>query len=771
MKRFRTSLLSVFMICSIICFIFGIGIAYASNQTATINDLSGVQIIGSSVRLDAKGIRFTMEMDSNEYESYNTLKTNDEFKMGILLFPTVGLTGDLTVDTEVDTGNGIATPQNVLIENTYLPKTVVNDSLTTYQFNVALTEIPLSNHEITSRGYFTDGTTLVYTNAYSNTVSRASASIYGMSEYAEFNTTLERNILEAYNEVVKPAENITNVDDISIEPTLNSVNSLVVGESNVAGYSDTLSLPEDLDNVFDYTVESSDKTIVSVGSENKLTAKKYGKAIVSINALGKEIGSLKVYAMDSDITKMGYTGVSSTHGTAATRTIKADNAGEKKDWNWAEDKKAYMNEVANIYLNGNVRISAVNANKDKVWWHNTECTWGDDAVYGKTITGYNAGGSGENVNAFMFNPLYTKEQIAMLMACGYDVINIPVKVNVSEDTINGTVLNGRNFINVYAPTERITGVNTYVGFNSMDDRGFFRSNKFFLNEWQEITISLKTLYDNFNQMLYFNGSTDGTNFESQTNYETRKYAWFTFANKTYGDAESATFAKTITFADAYLTKSSDSEVATKVNLNSNEFNEGLRTFNTNDDTFATYDTRYARAGSHIGRAQTTITDKNGVSKTANFVYMSNTKYQFGFQSGLTKTNGDIDESKIFLIIGKTKEQLQALIDTGYKYLTIDACFKLDADLRTDKSLELKTTNTLRTGTDTGTDTYSSPAFDSWTTWKISIKGMIEKYDALFNNSGTSRRAFIISRTNNGSAAAIPDVFYTLYMTGFEFTKA
>lgn len=768
MKRFRTLLLSVFMICSIICFTFGGGIAYASNQTATINDLSGVQIIGSSVRLDAKGIRFTMEMDSNEYEAYNTLKTNDEFKMGILLFPTVGLTGDLTVDTEVDTGNGIATPQNVLIENTYLPKTVVNDSVTTYQFNVALTDIPLSNYEITSRGYFTDGTTPVYTNAYSNTVSRASASIYGMSEYAEFNTTLESNILEAYNEVVKPAENITNVDDISIEPTLNSVNSLVVGESNVAGYSDTLSLPEDLDNVFDYTVESSDKTIVSVDSENKLTAKKYGKAIVSINALGKEIGSLKVYAMDSDITKMGYSGVSSTNGTAATRTIKADNAGEKRDWNWAEDKKAYMNEVANIYLNGNVRISAVNANKDKVWWHNTECTWGDDADYGKTITGYNSGGSGENVNTFMFNTLYTKEQIAMFMACGYDVINIPVKLNVSEETINGSVLNGRNYIGVYVPTERITGKNVAVGFNSKCDMGYFRVNKLFFNEWQEITISLKTLYDNFDQMLYFNGSTNGTDFPTQSNYATRKYAWFALENKTYGDAESATFAKTITFADAYLTKSSDSEVATEVNLNSNEFNEGVRAWNTSDDTFATSDTQYSKTGSVMGRAQTTITDKNNVSKTANFVYMMNSKYDRGFQTGLTEAGNGIPESKIYLTIGKTKAELQALADAGYKYLTIDVCFKLDADLRSDTSTALYTVNTLRAGKDDGTDSYSSIDFNTWATWKISIQGMIAKYDALFNNTGSNRRQFILSRTN---VASTTYAIYTLYMTGFEFTKA
>ena len=64
------------------CFAFGGGVAYADQQNAIINDLNGVEIIGSSVRLDeTKGIRFTLEMDSEELDAYNTLKLNEEFKM------------------------------------------------------------------------------------------------------------------------------------------------------------------------------------------------------------------------------------------------------------------------------------------------------------------------------------------------------------------------------------------------------------------------------------------------------------------------------------------------------------------------------------------------------------------------------------------------------------------------------------------------------------------------------------------------------------------
>ena len=770
MKNLKNLLICILSFCTIFCFAVS-GVAFASTESGAQLPFENVQIIGSSVRLDDKGIRFTMEMSAKDY---NTWK-NGDYTAGILVFPTVGLDG---AELDIDTQKGNAKPENIVFDKEYVPKASVKEDTTTYLFNGALTEIPKSHYEITARGYLTDGTYYYYTNSYTKTVSSASADIYGMDEYADYNATLESNIIEAYNEVVQPEVDATTIADIEngINLDFNSVNSLIVGDNNVEGYSNEIVLPEGLNKVFDYTLASSDKNVVSIDAENKLTAKKYGNAEITLTAIGKTIGTVKAYAMDSDIVKMGYTGVSSTHNSSDTRKISADYAGKTKDWNWAEDKKAYMNEVANSFLNENIRVSAVNANADKVWWHNTECTWSDDANYGKVITGYNAGGSGENVNTFMFNTLYTKEQIAMLMACGYDVINIPVKINVSEEVINGTVLNGRNYINVYAPTERITGKNTYVGFNSKDDMGYFRSNKLFLNEWQEITISLKTLYDNFDQMLYFNGSTktatNGGTFPTQSNYATRKYAWFSLANKTYGDKADATFAKTITFADVYLSKSSDSEVATKVNLNTNEFNESLLAFQCSDSNY-TGDmlsvSGYDRSGSHIGRAQTTVTDKNDVSKTANFVYMSNVKYQWGFQSGLANSQ-DIPETSIFMTIAKTKEQLQALVDDGYKYLTIDVCYKLDADLRANKDVPLGLSITLRDGKGTSNKTYPPTSFDTWTTWKISIEGLILQYDNLFVKSGENRSRLIISRTNN-AGSPILDVFYTLYMTGFEFTKA
>ena len=762
MKKLKSLLISILSFCAIVCFTISGGVGFANSETNEA-PFESVKIIGSSARLDDTGIRFTLEMNSKDFKTFST----GEYTMGILVFPTVGLDGG---ELNINTQKGEAKPENIVFEKEYSPKLVNTEGVVTYRFNGALTNIPKTHYEITARAYIIDGSDYLYTNSFTSTVSRVSADIYGMAEYADYNATLESNIIEAYNEVVQPEVDATTINDIEngINLDFNSVNSLIVGDNNVEGYSNEIVLPEDLDKVFDYTLTSSDKNVVAVDAENKLTAKKYGNAEITLTAIGKTIGTVKAYAMDSDLVKMGYSGVSSTHSTADARAIDADNAGKKKDWNWAEDKKAYMNQVANSFLNENIRISSVNANTSKVWWNNTECTWEDDAKYGKVITGYNAGGSGENVNTFMFNTLYTKEQIAMFMACGYDVINIPVKLNVSEETINGSVLNGRNYIGVYVPTERITGKNVAVGFSSKCDMGYFRVNKLFFNEWQEITISLKTLYDNFDQMLYFNGSADGTNFPTQSNYATRKYAWFALENKTYGDNADATFAKTITFADVYLSKASDSESETAVNLNSNEFNEGVRAWNTSDDTFATSDTQYSKAGSVMGRAQTTITDKNNVSKTANFVYMMNSKYDRGFQTGLTVAGNGIPESKIYLTIGKTKAELQALADAGYKYLTIDVCFKLDADLRSDTSTTLYTVNTLRAGKDDGTDSYSSIDFNTWATWKISIQGMIAKYDALFNNTGSNRRQFILSRTNDASTTY---AIYTLYMTGFEFTKA
>ena len=113
-----------------------------------------------------------------------------------------------------------------------------------------------------------------------------------------------------------------------------------------------------------------------------------------------------------------------------------------------------------------------------------------------------------------------------------------------------------------------------------------------------------------------------------------------------------------------------------------------------------------------------------------------------------------------------------LKDKGYKYLTIDAIYKLDADLRATPSDDRYSMTTLRVGKDDGGDLYLKMSFDTWSTWKISLKGIIEKYDAVFNNTGTNRRVFVVSTTRtNAVNAALDNVFYTLYMTGFEFTKA
>lgn len=746
-SNIRTSMMKIFAILFGLCLVLGISFGaspvYADTENTPQSNFNSIKIIGSQLRLDDEGIRFIMEMDSTDYNAYKASKeegAETKYNAGILIIPRVVLgNNELTLST--------ASTVNIEFADDYVPKAVDVEGGKVYRFFGVLNNIPVEYAELCARGYVTGGDAPVYTNLNSNSQSRISANYYVNPEYANYKDTLAENVINAYNAVTNSS--ITSIDQITLEPTLNSANSLIVGKSNVEGYSDVLGLPKDIGNVFAYTITNSDDTVVSVDTDtNKLTALKYGSSTITVSAMGKDIGSIEVYTMDKDLVKIGFSGASSTSSSEASRTISPNNAGKAQT-------------AADAFLTNNIRTSTGTNNKLKNWWAGTSA-FDTDADYGKIVKGVPSNVANEY---FMFNSRYTKEQLAMLLASGYDVINIPIKVDVEQSVIEGEALAGRTYVGVYSPAEKLTGLDDTVSFRSKDNQGRMRVNKLRFGEWGEIQISLKTLIDNYDRMLYANGDFDGTAFTSGT-----RYSWIAIDNKLYGGT-AANFAKTISFADVYLLDSSENAPTDAVNLNSNVFNESFIAMTNKNASFATSNGYDAR-GSMMGRSQDTITaKKNGVDTTvtANFVYMSNSDFRYGFNSTYGEGKGvERGTSYIYLDLDMTKAQLEALKEQGYANLSFDICYKLDKDKRVEgdehygKWLQSYALLLNKSG--------KASDFDIWYTWTISIDDLITNYDALFVNTGANRLPLIVDRTNAGNLQYIQGICYTLYMTGFTFVK-
>lgn len=718
--------------------------AFAGAETA---NFASAKMVGTQLRPEDNGIRFVLEMNENDYLEY--LKSKEEgatkkYTAGILVYPTALLNGaELTFD--------MPTVENIVFADDYVAKKVTTDDGAFYRFHGVLTGIPKQAISVSARGYITDGTTTgeYLTNTISNTISRISAVYYGeMEDENQYKAKMAENVVSAFNQVT--GSEITSLDEINTTMELNSVNSLLVGHKDVEGYNDDLQIAQNLDKVFEYSLASSDAETISINQEtNELTAHKYGNSVVTLSAMGKQIGELKVNAMDSEIVKLGVSGVASSGDTTAKRTVSIDNAG-----------KTYSS--GSSWLENNVRESSATTldGKNRGYYNTTDSKFSTETINGveqKIVTASANGGMNALNNYFAFNSLYTKEQIAMILSAGYNTINIPVKVNVSEENI--TALN-RNFATIFTPTQRITGQNVSMGYKHMDT-GFLRQTRIYFNEWTTIRFSLKTLYDNFDQMAFYRGSADGTNFPAQTSYETRMWAWL-------GTFDLNETNKSVSFADIYLTKVTESYDS--IDLKCETVAEGLlASIAASNSEYNVYPSD-TLTKAITGTARTTVTakkDGKDYSVTGDFLYFANSS-NYGYEHHYDPAkNSNYLRGACFANLGLTVQKLQQLKADGYTALSFDFCFLLEYDARTEEQGYGNDFKYNIYGLDMNAYKMASISINTWYTMNLSIDDLITHCENMAPGKASAKPLLWITALDSTNYKY---VHTTTFVSGFNFVK-
>ncbi len=422
MKKLLLPVLSAFCVAGFVC---------AGTVTAKAEmdySFADTKIVGAQVRMDDKGMRFVMEMSEADYQAFTAEGTT--YSAGVLVIPSLVL-------GEAELTNQTAHVQTISFDDSYTPKKVGADDTASYHFNAVLTAIPYYSVDITARGFVTDGTNYAYTNTCERTVSQISATYYvdGSGAYDEYKETLEANILQAYNEV--SATDAATFDEMTVTPVLNAANSVLIG-SEVEGYSSTVTAPENMDNVFPVEFSVADDGVISIDSENKLTGNAFGKATVTATALGKTMGELSVSAIDTTLVKIGAGYTSDSYETYKTNY---SASGYILDQFKVSNGSAFSTDQTN------------NAAKNDAEF--VESAHGRTATSDKLLKMPIVSLNMDEYLTFM--PRFTKEQVGLLIAAGYDTIEINAYSEVADDAmgLQHAGLNGRDFISAFTPNGRI----------------------------------------------------------------------------------------------------------------------------------------------------------------------------------------------------------------------------------------------------------------------------------------------------------------------------
>ncbi len=758
-KRLLTVVLVMFSMLFLTTGIYMTTRVYASSELFTGTDMVGVQ-----VRLDDDGMRFVMQMNESDYTTYKNSKEQGaavKYSAGILYIPEK-VSGTTSIDKDT------SLVANIVFDDTYVPKKVSEGSINTYEFYGVATEIPKMSAVLVARGYVTDGTNYYYTDNYvRNTVSKVSSVYLKEGSYTDYTEGLQENVITAYNELkggidsdtVVGEEDITTLDAMSITPVVDApltatmvsgdVKSptLVVGET-VGEYTNKVSVPSDMADIMEFgeftitdsfngTTSTADNTSIVGLTNGVLSGKKFGSASVNAVAFGNVVGSQTINVIDSTIVQSGSNYLASG---------------------------VYKNESQAAYnLNFAVKLTGTAYNQGLLY----HTSGGDSTgkllteLDGRTAMSYRITGISDNRSVdhyFNFQPRYTKEQLKLLIDCGYETIKMPIYYQVADDEtgLQSTWLNGRDYATVYTPKANITGADVPMGY--VDEySAYINMNIIRFNQWNTISLSLQTLYDNYNQMAVTTAGMTAFGNSAAGNAN-RKWAWFgvnLFDN--YGAKVAKTaFTKTYYMDDFIATKADNNTL--KVDVTSSEIKDSIISSNAFN-----YVTVNGTNRTHSGVMSGTI---NG--KTGDFIYTTN--YQA--KQSLAAYTGTIPTQKyisVYMSLGKTLEELQALKDAGYKWFLVDMCCYGIQDTRSEPaalSIHIKLNKTAKTdGADTSTAKNASQGqYTTWSTHYVNIDNLITYYDNYFVKTDADRWGLFYHSTETAG------VTYALYMTNFTFVK-
>ncbi len=713
MSKTKRLILSVIGVLSAFCFILGGYFTVASVKAASL--FSGVEIIGAQVRLDQKDIRFVMAMNQADYSAYTASKqTSNKYVAGILTLSENGIGEELTVATE-----GVS---NYVFADDYSAKEVTEGGVKEYRFIGKLNAVPDYSENVIARGYVYDGSIYHYTPAVIRNVSYVASKYYQTLTDVEYKDIAEDYVVNGYNEIAssKGWQTANSITTMQPAISLNDTNTLISTHPTEKTANVNLN---GLEEIMEITVSSANTGVVTVSENVTVTASATGSTTISVNGLGVKLGDINVTVIDDTLIKIG----SGYAGTGYDRYVNYSSASDFANSQLKVAKES--NIITHMYGITNTAQYLTEA-KGR--------TATSDKMLAMTVSGLNMD------EHYSFRPRYTKEQIGILLAAGYDTIELNVYTEVLDD-VNGlqnSVLGGRDFISAYTPKYNITGQAVNMGYEaktSNSNQYYVNLGRYNLNQWNVLRLSLKTLYDNWEQMAF---TGDYSNYKGVSNgtYAQKKWGWFALINEMYGVGPQA-YTRTIYIDDIKVVDSDLNNQYAIVNTTSASFTDSI--LGSQDDCYnaAFISKTNSYQALYAGRTQTTV-----AGRTGDFTYLSSIRADYGVPKSYDDATYNGNRSPaIYLDLGYTKDQLTYMEKAGAVYLSIDFC--IDIEKNVNNVATYGETGGIKTYTYFGksgtagalaSNVFPKVGEPAWVTWKLPVENLIENYDAYFDKDSATR---------------------------------
>ena len=790
MKTTKKNLLATLMLSSAVLVGAGVGFGVSNDYVAAAQEgvkLASMEMLGAQLRIDGThGVRFVMAMDEADYATYSA---NKDYSVGVLLMPS-DLIGDDGV-LDINDVNDINGAQQVSFDG-YQPKLIDG----TYRFNAVLTGIEANNYtrDITAVGYLADASgeevVYTYTEAIVRDVTRVASSNlgdYDEVEQADKYESVATYILSAYNQTFET--NYATIDElVQAEPLKltmdgNEIACIMMNNEVIEGYDNIIN--SNLSEFFDITYSTKSKNIkvnaktgevTATGTQNYDEENGKGAATVTATTLGGKLSA------EFDLTVMD-------------EVIWKNNYGKASNGSWG----GVINEASpiNTFLVNNMEPTSAfsffaTATSNTINTSGAKAYYTEEDTNEVVVEAYEKGFVKEGDKVFAWTNTkglqnyrprlaYDKEQIAYLLAQGYDRVVIPVYMQVNAADIPTTFVNGINRTDLWVANQDLKNLTvdaarrnySFYGAttttvnksgNSYKVEGYSNSSLYF-NQWTNVTISLQVIYDNYDKFDYDNAA---------NSVET--WALFSFNLCTAGRADIAIPNKTVYMGNMYVAK--DTFVDEDVE-NGKYYIDYTNPDILNKVTFATAAKGTAATNYYVstGFAVQTIGEKGlytgtVAGRTGSFLELTNVDYASGGIGGFTNNaaKNQMPLTSAYLYLGSviTKAKLVELQENGYSALSLDLAYTRQngatattphTTVPSIRSSYYKVNNNLVITNFT----------DKWITYSLPIQHLIDNYEVYFNDNDFCQ--YTANNTLKTAETGLhKDLFYIAQLSGTSWTN-
>ena len=794
-----------------------------------------------------EGMRILLSVSEEDYQKFTQ---NENYKIGVLIAPQRKASAEnLKFNEDGTLGADIVKYE---YDRTYIPK--LNETTGNYDFSVVLKEMP-------TLGYYTDAisakayvqtaeNTYEYSEAQTNSMTGVVADLYtGLSD--SLKEKVESYIVGGFCELTEnytiedgeyTANKYISLEEIieanAIPLSINEYGALLIGQEEVEDvYSSTVKITEyatELAEMFGAVSYESQDEGVTVDNNGKITAtvRNLGgvdsngnslKNSVTVSFLGGALSSecefvvldetirsaSEFWANSTDDTNHVKIGENElyTNATTATMNDKALVGVDDLFFNNVLNNRRTA-KAGSLYAVG-ATTEATNAVSKAADVYQKYVAYGGQGSI-KEISYQGTGEVNPALSGTKHSPYFklqmqfTKEQIAMMLALGYDTVKIPAYLEVADDE-NGLQSQAlgfgtRNYVQLVSPISdapATLNLRDRVG----DTSNTIASSLFYVNTWQDILIPLEYVYKNYEALtLRPQTNTAGTEgHKALFGFENQLSKSIADANSTNYDSVSAAatevaitnenFYRNFYFGNITVYKSDEvpatsleaSAVENIINLKSMQSLENLvaSQYQPGNNAYNLLGNTVRRLGGLVNGAE--INGKKG--NFYNFTSSTSARRSYASQLNQNDYNSTTDLSvAVYYTIPCAKEYLKSLMDEGYTSLTFEMTYQNLVGLQntggspnayqTDEDGNVVTkTNSVKpafyiAGSNTG-DTSFTLDESSWTQLSIGLQWLYDNYDALNadkTSTSVAKTKALIHVKNK------PDYPVTFYMGNFQLAK-